>query len=682
LIPTDGTVWLGPKCEWVSDCRVLRRHFINHLGGGHKAPWAALASLPAGLFANIATQEYTGASVIRTLVDAGADLPLDPEVDAQRIRRVVEPQEDLNEFLDHVLEDIDRGLAFRKDETGKRDESLRVFCRLQLDREDRLTLSGFVYTPRPAAPTLPAPLASVAFLARTETPLHAGLEFAPQLAPRIPEFKGVVYEPTDLLYELHATQYATSSYKREDMTPFMVAYPRDVDDIKSALNFARGKQKHVVARSGGHQYSGLSSGGDGTIVLAMDRFDHLTRVSDNVFDVGPAVPLTKLARFFKGQGVSIPHGECPLVCIGGHAQTGGFGHMLRTFGLTLDCVMAFTIVLADGSVHTVERPAGAPVTKDDELFWGVLGGNAGSFGIVTTYRIECIKDTDHPNSYGYSAIRMYRKERYKNLMKQVQVWTQGVAAGTLRPDTDFQMTVVSKSDTLRVPFPSLLVELVYANLGGPGELVDAEQVFAPIMNAADSAPQPWDVRLTHKGTRSLSALSDSFVRRYPAVTSNGREFIQPYKKRLNCTASSLTDAFIDSFVDLIDKVVTATEGVYLSTQMGIGGGSFQNSPRRAATSIPGRDLVYCLTFDLFYDEGKKQVAEQLQDEMQNLINTHFSPGQERRLLWGSFGDTDITKETVRNYYYDDAAVYARLQQLKKRVDPDDLFHTPLTVKLP
>jgi hypothetical protein len=33
-------------------------------------------------------------------------------------------------------------------------------------------------------------------------------------------------------------------------------------------------------------------------------------------------------------------------------------------------------------------------------------------------------------------------------------------------------------------------------------------------------------------------------------------------------------------------------------------------------------------------------------------------------------------------YYDDPAVYSRLQQLKKKVDPDDLFHSRLTVKLP
>ncbi len=471
---------------------------------------ATLASLPAGLASEIVTDSFTGASVIRTIIDAGPPIPIDPEVDAHRLFRVVDPQEDLNGFLDRVTEDVDRGLAF--DATGKRDENLRLFARLQLDRADRLTLSGFLYTPRPVTP-VPTELASFALVARAETPLHAAPAFVPFLAPLIPGFSGPVYRPSDLLYDFHANQYATSSYKKEDMTPLMVAIPRDVNDIKAALTFAKAKQTWVVARSGGHQYSGTSSGGDGTIVLSMDHFDHLTRVSDNVFDVGPAVRLTELASDFKGVGVTIPHGECPLVCVGGHAQTGGFGHLLRAFGLTLDYVTTFTIVLADGSVKTVQRPAGAPVTEDDELFWGVLGGNAGSFGSVTNYRFECVRDADHPRSYGYSAARLYRKGRYKNLMKQVQTWTQGVAAGTLRPDIDFMMTVASRSDTLRPPFPTILVELVHANLGGPGEVVDAETVFEPVITAADSEAPLWELLPTIQGGKALSDLSNSFVRR-------------------------------------------------------------------------------------------------------------------------------------------------------------------------
>lgn len=624
----------------------------------------AIAELPAGYAQEIVTKDYSGPRVVRAIVDGGGAIPNDPEVDTQRIYRVVQPNADVNAFLDSFAQDVDRGLAFRNDGTGKCDDRFRLFARLQLDNHDRLTLTGMMYTPEPVVATAPAQLASVALAAPAEVPLHLGSVLDELFAAPIPNFKGSVYTPSDLLYRLHADQYATSSFPTADMSPFMVAYPRDEDDIKAAILFAQTNKKFLVARSGGHQYCGMSSGGDATIVLAMDAFNQFSKVSDNVFDVGPAVPLTTLASSFRDNQVTIPHGECPLVCIGGHAQTGGFGHLLRGFGLALDYVIAITLVMADGTVRTVQRPPDAPVTDNDELFWGILGGNAGSFGIVTNYRIECIKDVDHPNSYGYARLQKYDKDHYKGLLTIVQDWTQRLTDGTVPDDADFLITVESEADTLIPPVPVLLVELVHSNSGGPNQSVDGDQVFQPIIQAAEKDAGIWVVQRAH-GTKPLSYLSNLFVRR-PPFTFNGREFRFPYKKRINCTAGALTDEFVNGFVDLVDKVVSQIDGVYLVFQMLIGGGQFRKSGRRASTSIPRRDVVCGFVFDLFYSEGNEQTAVDLQNEMQNLIDTHYSGTQEQRLFWGSFGDPDITKETVRNYYYDNPAIYARLQQLKKK----------------
>ena len=43
--------------------------------------------------------------------------------------------------------------------------------------------------------------------------------------------------------------------------------------------------------------------------------------------------------------------------IGGHGQTGGYGYFIRSFGLFIDHIQAFDIVLADGSLRRVTRPA-------------------------------------------------------------------------------------------------------------------------------------------------------------------------------------------------------------------------------------------------------------------------------------------------------------------------------------
>ena len=64
------------------------------------------------------------------------------------------------------------------------------------------------------------------------------------------------------------------------MTPFMLAYPANEDEVTAAIIFAQTIGKKVVARSGGHQYTGKSSGDQGTIVLSMDNFKTLARLAD------------------------------------------------------------------------------------------------------------------------------------------------------------------------------------------------------------------------------------------------------------------------------------------------------------------------------------------------------------------------------------------------------------------
>jgi FAD/FMN-containing dehydrogenase len=81
------------------------------------------------------------------------------------------------------------------------------------------------------------------------------------------------------------------------MSPFLFAYPIDNDDIKTMLRYAKTINKKVVARSGGHQYSGLSSGGDGTIVISMNNFNCISENAKNWIEIGPCVSLKRLSDY-------------------------------------------------------------------------------------------------------------------------------------------------------------------------------------------------------------------------------------------------------------------------------------------------------------------------------------------------------------------------------------------------
>ena len=640
----------------------------------------------------VVVETFQSSDIMKNIFSVGFGIPEDSEITTIReglqVVSVTDSNtQEQNAYLGKVVTDIDKGIGFKNDNTGKIDKDLRLFKRLRINTLDEISSSGRAFISRGQKSTkLKTQPATAKPLPQDEGILDKFLGLL-QFKPRIPGFKGHIYIPSDgFIYKENAYQYATSSFPIEDTSPYMVAYPLDEEDIVFAIKFAIENHKKVVARSGGHQYCGKSSGRSDTIVLSMDALNFINDLSENEVEVGPGVHLHQLANHFQDKGLTIPHGECPMVCIGGHAQTGGYGHLLRSFGLALDYVVELDIILADGQKKTVKRPNGPPQTDDEFLFWGVLGGNAGSFGIVTRYKFDCIVAGDYLDSFGYKAILRYDKAVFYQLMQETQAWTKAIVDETLPAGLDFMMSVESSFVSLLPPV--LVVELLQKD-AGPSDEPHLAKELVSIINRTEQAEE-FDFPLVQAKTMGkdlLSNLSRSFVRDFPSTTWTGREFRFPYRKRLNCTSVALTDSFVTRFVDLLNRVVMRTDGdmdgIYLVFQMMFGGGELKDSKHRSETSIPRRDLVYAFVFDLFYDDKFKDKAVALQNEMKLLLNeTGYSPDGDEKLFWGSFGDTKMSDPDVQKCYYDNAADYAKLQLLKKRVDSGGRFGSEFSVQLP
>lgn len=551
----------------------------------------------------------------------------------------------------------------------------------------------------------------------------------------IPNFSGPTFMAGDDQYEDRAHQYATTSYPPEIMTPYIVAYPQNVSDIVTAISYARSMSptKNIVARSGGHQYCGLSSGGQNVIVLSMDRFSYVdVGDQDNHVTIGAGTPLTRISEFITAAKLTVPHGECPLVAVGGHTQTGGYGHTLRSFGLLVDYVLSFEIVLADSAeAVTIVRPdlPGGEHEHNNDIFYGVLGGGPGSFGVITQYTFEATRDSDHPHSTGFSCIYGFTKERFANIMDMTKQWTSGIKDKTLQPDMDMMATAISfdlanmlpadwhdrgpelqpppsddlpagsdvtgddeeRVNTTGVPIetPSfgiglLLLELLYGNKDGlpdtntPLTKDRFEQMHEKVIKDDTFPAWPFIKQFTSETTQPLSMMCDTWVRNF-GTTRDGREFIYPYEKRLNGTFEELDESFVTRFVDLVDRSIHDSD-VRVVFQMTLGGGMHSGHENRKYTACQRRDITIGVVYDVFYTNNNQQSALNYQNEMLSVLNDTVPEKDTVRLIWGSYGETNINK-VMRNYY-DNRALYGRLQNIKKAVDGSDVFHTEFTVQLP
>jgi hypothetical protein len=96
--------------------------------------------------------------------------------------------------------------------------------------------------------------------------------------------------------------------------------------------------------------------------------------------------------------------------IAGLTLGGGFGYLMRRFGLACDNLVSVDVVTADGQLRM------ASATEYPDLFWGLRGGG-GNFGIVTSfqYRLHPVGPTVlgglliHPITAAKEALQFYRE---------------------------------------------------------------------------------------------------------------------------------------------------------------------------------------------------------------------------------------------------------------------------------
>ena len=158
--------------------------------------------------------------------------------------------------------------------------------------------------------------------------------------------------------------------------PVAVVRPRDVADVQAAVRWAGRYDVPVVPRSGGHGYTGNSTT-DAGIVLDLRGLRAVgLRDGGRRVRAGAGAQLVDVDAALAAHGVAVPAGSCPSVGLGGLALGGGMGLAGRAFGLTLDNVVALTVVTADGRRRRVDA------SHDPDLFWALRGGG-GSFGVVT-----------------------------------------------------------------------------------------------------------------------------------------------------------------------------------------------------------------------------------------------------------------------------------------------------------
>ena len=254
-----------------------------------------------------------------------------------------------------------------------------------------------------------------------------------------------------------------------DKRPQVIARCMDQSDVINAVNFARPNQLLTAICGGGHNVAGFSTC-DGGIVIDLSPMKNI--VIDAVARTARAEAGLTWGEFDKAtqaQGLATTGGLVSTTGIAGFTLGGGFGWLVRKYGLTVDNLLAVEMVLANG------RSVTASPTENADLFWGIRGGG-GNFGIVTSfeYRLHPVGPTVFGGAIFHPAAKA------KDLLRFYRDWTQ-----TLPDELSTMVAFLTAPPEPFVPkeligTPMIAVALCFVGAADAGEkLVKPLREFAP-----------------------------------------------------------------------------------------------------------------------------------------------------------------------------------------------------------
>ena len=407
-----------------------------------------------------------------------------------------------------------------------------------------------------------------------------------------------------------------------DRKPAVIVRCRTTADVVAALDLARRAGLEVSIRGGGHNVAGRAVT-DGGVMIDLAEMKGITiDPEEATARVEGGVIWRELNDAAAEHGLAVTGGAISATGVAGYTLGGGLGWLMAKHGLAADNLLGVELITSTGEVLDVDADS------HPDLFWALRGGG-GNFGVATSFTFRL-----HPHDTIVGGLIAHPLDAAPELLRFYRD-----AVRDASDDLTVFAGLVHAPDGSGAKLAALLVFHT-------GEADEAERDLEPFKNwgsplVVNVGPMPYPVMntLLDEGfpTGALNYWLSSFTR---GLTD---ELISVALERFATVPSPMTAMLFEHFHGAVTRV------------------------GRNDTAVPHREEGWNLLIpSVWTDPADTDANIAWTRETFAALRPHFGTGR-----WLNYLGDDQANDAVRAAY---GPNYDRLVEVKRRYDPDNVFH--------
>jgi len=417
--------------------------------------------------------------------------------------------------------------------------------------------------------------------------------------------------------------------------PAVIVQCKGPDDVPHAIQCARQNGLEISVRGAGHNIAGNAVCEGGMMIdLSLMKSVRVDAAKKRAY-VEPGATLAEVDEAIQAHGLVTPVGINSTTGIAGLTLGGGFGWLTRKYGMTVDNLASVELVTANG------KKVRASESENADLFWALRGGG-GNFGVVTQFEF-----TLHPvGPQILAGLIVFPLEQAKQVLRQ---YREFVASA---PEELSVWGVLRQAPPL--PFLPKEVhgkEIVVLAVFYGGDIGEGEKLIAPLRRFGKAHGE-------HIGVQPYVQWQKAFD---PLLTPGARNYWKSHNFR------ELRDESLDTMIEFARKLPSPQCEIFIAHIAG------------AANRIPADAMAYGHRDARFVMNVHGRWNDATQDAtcigwaraFFDATAPHASGG-----TYVNFMTEDESGRVTAAY----GANYARLADIKKRHDPDNVFHLNQNIK--